>query len=102
MHRLDGRLMLILSFRSSFFDRRGDGLGDGKHEEGTSKMLDGFTGLVVPPGSFSMEGFAGQCFSQIKYLSEFTSRFFTEDKQLTLFFSSSFLGILNALFFLHN
>ena len=63
------------------------------------KMLCGFPGLVVPPESFSMAGFAGQCFSQIKYLSEFTSRFFTEDKQLTLFFSSSFLGILNTLFF---
>ena len=56
MHGLDGRLMPILSFRSSqsFFDRRGDGLGDGKHGEGTSKMLDGFVGLV-PPGSFSMD-----------------------------------------------
>ena len=94
MHRLDGRLKLILSFRSSFFNRRGDGLGDGKHEEGTSKMLDGFAGLVVPPGSFSMEGFAGQCFSQITYLTAFISKFFTGDRTDNhLLLSSSFLGI---------
>ena len=45
---------------------RGGIWGVGRHEAGTSKMLGATAGLVVPPGSFFIGGFCGQCFSQIK------------------------------------
>ena len=57
--------MKLSSCLSSCLAGRGQGLGVGRHEGGTSKMLGGSTGLVDPPGIFIIGVSDGQCFSQI-------------------------------------